>query len=98
MRMPRCYLLGDEVYRSKDLCRQIMLICKEEKVSQRKLGDALGITQARMSQKLRAGDLDVVDLLKILKVLAMKVVMEEGRIKIERITKDGISVCNTLEY
>ena len=96
--MPRSYLCGDEGYKTKDFCQQISLIAKEQKVNQAMLGEALGVTQARMSQKIKTGDLDLEDLFKLVRILSIKVVMEEGRIKIERITKNGLSICNHMEY
>lgn len=93
--MPRCYLVGREDLQIRDLCRRLSVICKEQKVSQKKLADALGVTQARISQKFHAGDLDLADILKILKTLSVRMVInEEGDIKIEKIERkneDGSS-------
>lgn len=96
--MPRSYLCGDEGYKIKDFCHQISLIAKERKVNQAMLGEALGVTQARMSQKLKTGDLNLEDLFKLVRILSMKVVMEEGRIRIERISEDGFNIRNHMEY
>lgn len=98
IKMPRSYLCGDEGYKTKDFCHQVSLIAKERKINQAMLGEALGVTQARMSQKLKTGDLNLEDLFKLVRILSMKVVMEEGRIRIERISEDGFNICNHMEY
>ena len=98
--MPRSYLAQkEESYRAKNLCGQFLKIAKEQKITQQILADELGYSQARISQKIKEGDLDLIELLKVIKLLKKNVVFDaEGKIVIydKGVKKDGFNSSNTL--
>lgn len=98
--MPRSYLAEkEESYRAKNLCGQFLKIAKEQKITQQALADELGYSQGRISQKIKEGDLDLIELLKVIKLLKKNVVFDaEGKIVIydKGVKKDGFNSSNTL--
>lgn len=94
--MPKCYLVNEESYRSKNLCRQLVQIAKKKNLTQQVLADELGYSQPRVSQKISNGDLNLIDFIKVIKLLKMNVVFDaEGKIVVyERDKKDGVNHSN----
>ena len=62
------------------------------------MAEELGYSQARVSQKISNGDLNLIDFLKVIKLLKMNVVFDaEGKIVVyERDKKDGFNNSNTV--